>query len=281
MKGVKPPREDTASQRRGVGLARQQDTMQLGDRVRTRVALPGIPTGALGQVKETGRRFVAIGFPDGRLGYYAPQQLELVGSCGFLGRGDSTQEVAFGINDLRVPLGSHFCLLPVSLGEAMELVASFLAAGLEAGERCFCALPKARTDDLARAEDKLSAEGRDIPWDELTLLDVWELYLDRDRFVAEKQLERLEGMARSAAAGEHTRLRGFGYVPPVLAKVDPAQWWRYEEQVTPVCERLGLTAMCGYAPSRTESTAWGLAVKAHPYVVRGKEVAPGGWMHSQ
>jgi len=51
------------------------EMFKAGDAVETVVALPGIPAGSVGRVKELGRPFLAVEFDDGRVGYYSPRQL--------------------------------------------------------------------------------------------------------------------------------------------------------------------------------------------------------------
>ena len=51
--------------------------MTSGDRVRVLVPLPGRPVGLTGVVTAVERLWITVQFPDGRLGYYATQQLEL------------------------------------------------------------------------------------------------------------------------------------------------------------------------------------------------------------
>jgi len=257
--------------------------MQLGDRVRTRVPLPGIRAGAIGRVKEIGRLFVVVEFPDGRIGYYASQQLEQLPSPAATRPAPGPDEVALGLDDLRVPAGSHLCLLPAHVREAMEVAARFLAAGLEAEERCVCALPKSRMNGFRSAMEELSAGSPAIPWDGLALIDVREFYLNPEAFLAEKQIERLAEIVASIAGEEKIRFRAFGYMGPALDELDPGEWWQYEVQVTPLCKQLDMTAICGYAPSRSrkESERWRRAADVHPYVVRRGEVVPGGRSRSQ
>ena len=49
-----------------------------GDKVMTRVALPGLPTGSRGEVRKVGTLFVTVAFEDGRHAYYRPCQLQTV-----------------------------------------------------------------------------------------------------------------------------------------------------------------------------------------------------------
>ena len=51
------------------------EMFKVADAVETVVALPGIPAGSQGRVKEIGHPFVAVEFEDGRVGYYSPRQL--------------------------------------------------------------------------------------------------------------------------------------------------------------------------------------------------------------
>jgi len=56
------------------------EMFKAGEAVETVVALPGIPAGSVGRVKELGRPFLAVEFDDGRVGYYSPRQLRKVPS---------------------------------------------------------------------------------------------------------------------------------------------------------------------------------------------------------
>jgi len=251
--------------------------MQVGDQVRTRVGLGGIPAGAAGRVKEVGRLFLAVEFAEGRLGYYARQQLErLPGSVPEEGAALS-DGVPLGFGGARVPPGSHLCLFPSDVSEAMDVAALFLAAGLEAEERCFCVLPRSRRAGFRKSMHGLSASKPGIVWEKLSLIDIREFYLGPESFAADSQIERLVAMARSFASPETRRLRVFGYMGPVLGEVGLEEWWEYERRVTPLCEQLALTAICGYAPSRTENEVWRQAADVHPYVVRRGEVVAGGY----
>lgn len=51
------------------------EMFSVADNVETVVALPGIPAGSVGRVKEIGRPFLAVEFENGRVGYYSPRQL--------------------------------------------------------------------------------------------------------------------------------------------------------------------------------------------------------------
>jgi hypothetical protein len=48
-----------------------------GDRVRVLVPLPGRPVGLTATVTAVERLWTTVQFPDGRLGYYIAQQLEV------------------------------------------------------------------------------------------------------------------------------------------------------------------------------------------------------------
>jgi len=53
----------------------ESETLKVGDVVETLIALPGLPGGAVGRVKEVGHLFLAVEFEEGRVGYYSPRQL--------------------------------------------------------------------------------------------------------------------------------------------------------------------------------------------------------------
>ena len=127
--------------------------MTLGDEVRTAVALPGMPIGTIGRVKEIGRLFVVVGFRDGRIGYYAQRQLEPVPQSG----GDAPY-APLGFDGEQVRYGSHLCLLPSTSRDLIEAVARYTAAGLAAGENCAGILPQGWIVRIREALEEMGAE---------------------------------------------------------------------------------------------------------------------------
>lgn len=176
--------------------------MRLGDTVRSIVALPGIPAGTAGTVTEISSPFIAVQFGDGRVGYYAGRQLRAQ-----LAAADPQlpSEIGLGFTPEMLPAGSHLCCLPASGAEMLSTAFEYLAAGLRAGESCFC-LASPRWATTVR---QLFATGEHRHWldsGDLSFLDVRDIYLAPDQFTADGQLFRTE----RALAGSSRRVRVFG-----------------------------------------------------------------------
>ena len=267
----KPPGAEAADRSwNRAGLA-----MTLGDEVRTAVALPGIPIGTTGRVKEVGRLFVVVGFRDGRIGYYTQRQLELVPQSG----GDAPY-VPLGFDGEQVRYGSHLCLLPSTSRELIEAVARYTAAGLAAGEDCAGVLPRAWIVRIHEALTEMGAEAEAAEAEgRLTLMPIDNLYLAPGDFTAEKQLARTKAALDSLGQGNGARARLFGFGGPDLFCLP--EWWEYEAGVTSIIEASEVVALCAYEPGGWQSDQWSRARAVHPYIVRKGEVLPGeGRAHS-
>lgn len=244
-------------------------TMTLGDEVRTAVALPGIPTGTTGRVKEIGPLFVVVAFRDGRIGYYAQRQLEPVPQS----VGDAPY-APLGFGGERVRYGSHLCLLPTTRGELTESVARYMAAGLAAGENCACILPRGWIVQVREALEEMGADAEaEEAEGHLTMRHIDSLYLAPGDFTAEKQLARTKAAVDSLGQGNGAGARLFGFGGPDLFGLP--EWWKYEAGVTSIIEASEVVALCGYEPGGWRTDQWSRARAVHPYVVRKGEVLLG------
>lgn len=250
--------------------ARAGCEMELGDEVRTSVSLSGVPAGRIGKVKEIGRLFVVVEFDDGRLGYYAPGQLDLVV------RSDAGGERApLGLAGERMLYGSHLCLLPSSKKDLIESMARYTAAGLGEKEKCVCIFPADWMLQVREAMNEVWVDlDEHVASGRVTLITPSEMYLDPDDFTAEKQLARGEKLLASVVSGGTRRGRAFGYPRPEL--LDVPEWWEYELRATPMVKATGMLALCGYEPDGWRTDQWARAEAAHPYVVKGGELLTGG-----
>lgn len=252
------------------GWPRAGIEMKPGDRVRASVSLPGMPAGAIGEVKEIGRRFIVVQFADGRMAYYSPQQVEPQTILGA-----DAEDTALGFGEERVVRGSHVCLLPSSANDLREAMARYTAVGLQEGEKCLCVLP---TEWLSSARTAMTRMGADLSGAldsrQVVLLTPREIYLGPSEFTAEKQLSRLRNLLASSHSKGAGRARLFGCPPWELLDLD--EWWAYERGATPILRASGVTTMCGYEPSGRDTKQWARAEATHQYVVSNGEVAPGG-----
>ena len=255
--------------------------MVIGERVKTVVAMPGLPAGKRGRVAEIGHRFFLVEFEDGRTGYYRHSQLEP------LGEGEADDErgeavpLLLGSDEYRVTPGSHICLLPSTSQAQLETISRYVIAGLQAGEECICAVPCGLFDPLAQTMGEMASglsPAVDVGSARLTYSD--DVYAPVSAFTAERQLEVLASMCKDLGGGMGAGIRIYGQPTHLVSCPGHHGWWEYERQVTPLLKQLKMTALCGYEPDGWQTQAWRSAYSVHPYVLcGGKLTAGGGWTY--
>jgi len=247
--------------------------MKAGDRVRTEVALPGIPAGKRGVITEVGRLFIVVAFNDGRHGYYARRQLTLANSSDE----DSLPAgslVPLGLADACVPRGSHLCLLPSNGNVAMNIVARYAAAGLARRESALCILPDKWQRSFLRSPALRQADGATaLRSGRLSILSPEEVYQSPAAFVARDQLERTATAVSRAREGGSDGIRLFG-CPGKAATA--AGWWEYEERITPILKAFGATTLCVYDQDRLTPDWEQKAALLHTHVLRDGRLTVGG-----
>ncbi len=243
--------------------------MKIGDEVRTAVTLPGIAAGTQGLVKEIGRLFLVVAFPDGRQGYYARRQLAPVLSC-HQSEQASDSLVPLGIANVSLPRGSHGCLYPSDDGVAINSIAHYLVAGLNVGETVICWLPAKWQGDFLRSLRFLGIDANQTMREQkLTILNPCKVYLKEQEFTVVKQLERTT-TAVSVLAKEHPEgVRLFGYV---AHRFSISGWWEYESRFTPIAKSLGVTTLCGYPDISNDRETLSHVAETHTYVVKDGQV---------
>ncbi len=146
----------------------------------------------------------------------------------------------------------------------------YLAAGLRAGESCFCfASPR-----WAATVRQLFATGEHRHWldsGDLSFLDVRDIYLAPDQFTADGQLFRTE----RALAGSSRRVRVFGRPGACFREAPREEWWDYEMRVTRVLAEVGASAICAYGPVEQRRGGARQAELTHPFVVRNQRLMAG------
>lgn len=247
--------------------------IRVGNLVRTAKDLPGLPAGVIGRVREVGRLFIAVQFPDGHIAYYAPRQLQVLAQLNGDPPTGRVPLAHLGFTRRRVPHGSHLCLLPASDAEVNASVALYLAAGLKAGDLCFALAPTDWYEPLSEALERLNLDmSQALASGDLLLSDSREYYLAGRDFKADKQVDKLANLLDGLNADAGRKLRGFGRVPAALSDLDLKEWWEYEKRVTPLLAAAQLLGMCDYGPLPSDSAIAEGARATHPYVVSGSSV---------
>lgn len=248
--------------------------MKVGDRVRTEIALPGIPASTRGIVTEVGRLFVVVAFEDGRHGYYARRQLTAVYSLPGGNESPTNELVLLGIAGTRVPRGSHLCLLPSSGTAAVNIIARYAAAGMNGRECTLCVVPdKWRTRFLHCLSLLRTDMDAAIHSEGLKIVSSSDFYLTPAKFAAHDQLERTATSISRTAKENPGGLRIFGCVGQTHTADG---WWEYEERITPILKAFGATALCVYDHDGLPPGLEQKTTLLHTHVLRDGQLTVGG-----
>jgi hypothetical protein len=248
--------------------------MKVGDEVRTAIALPGIPAGTRGVVKEIGRPFVVVAFADGRHGYYARRQLMPTPPRGRRPPARASESTPLGLDDVRVPKDSHMCLLASSDTACVSVVTRYATAGLNSSETLAFFMPeKARTAFLR----DLSHRGIDteaaIDGRQLTIVHPSNIYLPARQFDPAKQLSMVEAFASKATQEAPNGLRCCGFVGRMYKAKG---WWQYEHSLTRLLKDYRIITMCVYDGSAKRAGIAGKLHETHTHVLRDAVITQGG-----
>jgi hypothetical protein len=247
--------------------------MKVGDEVRTAIALPGIPAGTRGVVKEIGRPFVVVAFADGRHGYYARRQLRPVAATAGSRLTSAPESVALGFDDLRVPGDSHMCLLPSGDEACLNVVTCYAAAGLESSERLlFFMSAKARACLLRNLSHRGIDVDAAIERRELNIAPALSIYLPARRFDPLRQLDMVATFASKATQEAPNGLRCCGFVGGMYKAKG---WWQYEHGITRLVRDHGFITMCVYDASAKRAGIADKLYETHTHMLRDAVVTQG------
>ncbi len=260
--------------RAGRSVNPPEEPMKVGDEVRTAIALPGIPAGTRGVVKEIGRPFVVVAFADGRHGYYARRQLTSAPPRGASPALRAPESVPLGLDGARVPRASHTCLLPSSRAAAISVTARYVAAGLGNGETLLCFAPdKARAGLIRHLLDLGTDADRAIQRSQLTIAPPSSIYIPASRFDPVKQTRAVATFVSEATQKAPTGLRCCGFVGDMYKAKG---WWQYEASITQVVRDYRFITLCVYDSSVQRAGIVDALYETHTHVLRDEVVTPGG-----
>jgi hypothetical protein len=248
--------------------------MKVGDEVRTAIALPGIPAGTRGVVKEIGRPFVVVAFADGRHGYYARRQLTSAPPMGASPALCAPESVPLGLDGARVARASHTCLLPSSRAAAVSVTARYVAAGLGNGETLMCfAAEEARAGLIPHLLDLGTDANRAIKRSQLTIAPPSSIYIPASRFDPVKQARAVTAFASEATKNAPGGLRCCGFVGEMYKAKG---WWQYEASITQIARDYRVIVLCVYDSSARRAGIADTLRETHTHVLRDAVVTPGG-----
>ncbi len=247
-----------------------EESIRVGDEVRTAIALPGIPAGTRGVVKEIGRPFVVVTFADGRHGYYSRQQLRPVAE---IRASYGSHVVPLGLDDVHIPRDSHTCLLPSSASIAVSVTARYAAAGLGNGETLMCFVPPKARASVLRNLSQLGIEtDAAINRQQLTIVAPSSIYIPASQFDPLKQLRAVASFASEATREAPGGLRCCGFVGGMYKAKG---WWQYEKGITQVLRDYQFLGMCVYHSSAGSAGITDKLYETHTHVLRDSTVTQG------
>lgn len=158
--------------------------------------------------------------------------------------------------------GDHACAFYWSTsGAHADLIASYVAEGIEAGDKCICFI-----DDQHSVVERLPEAMADRA-DQLVVMEPDGWYVPEERFSAEEHLARLDAIVRSALSDEYKRVRLVGDASFVFRRaVEHDEWFRYEAQVNLFADRYPQYLLCLYDLDCFDGALVTSALRTHPVI---------------
>ena len=184
------------------------------------------------------------------------------------------RDVSVGFTQRKFPAGTHMCFVYDSEAERRRVIAGYLAAGVEAGERV-AYFADGGTDDAMRwmAEAGVAAtaieEGGHVH-----VADAEATYCPSGHFSPEVMFDTLRGFRVASDEAGYDGARVSGEMTWALRDIPGHErLLEYEAKVTGVLAECEVTAICQYAAAAWDGATLLHVLRVHPMmVVRGQVV---------
>ncbi len=177
----------------------------------------------------------------------------------------------FGYGNFRFLWGDHICAIFDDHAQQMEIMSSFIAAGLQGGQRCLWVSPRESAEALRVALREIGADLATLEASgQLLIISEVEFYLQDGIFEPERTLDLLrtllqdnqrEGYATMRVASDVSWLRE--------GRPDPELWESFEARLTREVAGLPLVMVCQYARRQVSGSLLVAALRTHPAVILG------------
>lgn len=169
---------------------------------------------------------------------------------------------ALAVADLGLKVGDHVCAFYNTDTMRDDIIASYVADGLEAGDRCVCYI-----DDFAAVIDRIPPRLLTGP-DAVLFRKADDAYLPEGEFSKEAHIRRLEDLAATTLNDGYDLLRLLGDATFVVRnEVDPKEWFAYEAEVNNFAPRYPQFLMCLYDLNEIDGALVVYVLKTHPRIL--------------
>jgi hypothetical protein len=186
----------------------------------------------------------------------------------------SVRDVPLGFTQRRFPAGSHMCFVYDSEEERRRVMAKYLAAGVDTGERvAYFADPGVEEALHWLAEAGVAAAPAESG-QQVHVSVAQAVYCPDGRFSPEAMFDTLRGFRREADEAGYSGGRVSGEMAWALGDIPGSErLLEYEARVTPVLSESGITAICQYNAGLWDGATILHILRVHPMmVVRGQVV---------
>jgi hypothetical protein len=186
----------------------------------------------------------------------------------------AVRDVPLGFTQRQFPAGSHMCFVYDSEEERRRVMAKYLAAGVDTGERvAYFADPGVEEALHWLAEAGVAAATAESR-EQVHVSAAQGVYCPDGHFSPEAMFDTLRGFRSEADEAGYSGGRVSGEMAWALRGVPGSErLLEYEAGVTPVLSESGITAICQYDAGRWDGATILHILRVHPMmVVRGQVV---------
>ena len=188
--------------------------------------------------------------------------------------GTGTRDISVGFTQRKFPAGTHMCFVYDSEAERRRVIAGFLAAGVDAGERV-AYFADAGTDDAMRwIETAGVATAAQEERGHVHVAEAAATYCPGGRFSPEVMFDTLRGFRNEGDEAGYDGARVSGEMSWALRDIPGHErLLEYEAKVTGVLAECEVTAICQYDAAAWDGATLLHVLRVHPMmVVRGQVV---------
>ncbi len=188
--------------------------------------------------------------------------------------GTGTRDISVGFTQRKFPAGTHMCFVYDSEAERRRVIAGFLAAGVDAGERV-AYFADAGTDDAMRwIETAGVATAAQEERGHVHVAEAEATYCPGGRFSPEVMFDTLRGFRNEGDEAGYDGARVSGEMSWALRDIPGHErLLEYEAKVTGVLAECEVTAICQYDAAAWDGATLLHVLRVHPMmVVRGQVV---------
>jgi len=177
----------------------------------------------------------------------------------------------FGYGSFVFNWGDHICAIFDDHAQQMEVMAPYLSAGIQLGQRCVWTSSLPAADALRQS---LHGMGGDVitleASGQLLILSEPGFYLYQGIFEPERTMDLLRALLSDSQRQGYTAMRIANDVSWTGSeRVDPELWQEFESRLTQEVAELPLCLVCQYDRRQVPGSILVVAMRTHPAVILG------------